>query len=66
MKIEIKGKIKLDEVVKYYTQSLMTYMTPQCDEDIPLLYDYLDKLDTIRSTDFRNTFPELLHILNNE
>jgi hypothetical protein len=63
---KIKGKIKLDEVVKYYTQSLMTYMTPQYDKDIPLLYDYLDKLDTIRSTDFRNTFPELLHILNNE
>lgn len=64
--MKIKGKIKLDEVVKYYTQSLMTYMTPRHDKDIPLLYDYLDKLDTIRSTDFRNTFPELLHILNNE
>jgi len=41
-------------------------MTPRRDKDIPFLYDYLDKLDIIRSTDFRNTFPELLHILNNE
>lgn len=63
--IKGKGSIKLDFIIKHYTESMTTYVTQHNSDDVPMMFDFLDKLDTIRSTDFRNTFPEIINIINN-
>jgi hypothetical protein len=34
------------------------------DKELSKIFDYLDKLDAIRNTNWRNTFPELVEIYN--
>lgn len=65
-KIERKGLQNIDYLTKQYEQMVETYMTEVYKDGLIPTLDFLTKLDIIRSTDFRNTFPELLHILNNE
>lgn len=64
--LEHKGLQRIEQISKQYEQMVETYVTDVYNDGLVPTLDFLTKLDNIRSTDFRATFPEIVEILNNE